>query len=157
MCCLWFCFANSFHLGPSIGPKPDAVDALHVIPEVIQVLQLHPVLLALGMLAEYQIVVLQSLHLLQVLTIEVVVHDGQSTVQEHSLLVRHALVPNAARTLRLAHKKGEQVWSGRPRFYDGVGLRLLHNASSFQRLSLVVQGGHQLGRPDAEQEEVRVV
>ena len=78
------------------------MNAHHMIPKMVQVLQLHP-LLALGMLAEHQILTLQPLHFLQMLTVEVVVHHGNSTVGERPFLVGQPLVSNTVRALRLPY------------------------------------------------------
>src|SRR6266699_621815 len=121
------------------------MNPLYVVPKVIQVLQLHPLLLALGMVAEYQVVALQFLHLLQMLAVEMIVHYGRSAVRERPFLVRLPFVPNAARTLCLTHKKGERIRSGRLVFHGGLGLWLLSDEPSLYRLSLVAQGSHKLG------------
>ena len=120
------------------------MNAHHMVPEMIQVLQLHPLLLALGMIAEDQIVALHFLHLLQMLAIEVVIHHGRSTVRERPFLVRLSFVPNAARTLRLSHWGGERVRWGRLLFHRDRGLPL-SNAALLRRLSFVAEGGHELG------------
>ena len=123
-----------------------SLDALYVITEVIQMLQLYPALLALGMFAEDQVAALPFLHLPQMLAIEVVVYDGWSGGRERPLLVLLTLVSDAARTPRLFHKKGEQVRPGRPSFHHDVGLHLCRNSSLLHCLSLVIWGSHKLGR-----------
>ncbi len=100
------------------------MNSLHMAPEMIQVLQLHALLLALGVVAEDQIVALQPFHLLQMLAVEVVVHLGWATVQKGSFLVRLSLVPDTAGALRVLHKKGEGSRSGRLLYYRDSGLRL---------------------------------
>ena len=95
----------------------NAMNALHMIPEMIQVLQLYPLLLALGMLAEDQILALHLLHFPQMLPVEMVVYYCRSAVQERPLFVRLPFVSNVARILRLSYKKGEGVRPGRLPFY----------------------------------------
>src|SRR5262249_37845566 len=61
--------------------------------------------------------------------------------------------PNTARTLCPTHKKGERVWPGRLLFRGHLGLRLLPEALSLCRLSLMANGNHELGTPGAQLEE----
>ncbi len=123
---------------------------------MIQVPQLYAVLLALGVVAEDQVVALQPFHLLQMLAVEVVVHLGRPTIREGSFLVRLSLVPDAAGALRASHKKGEGIRSGRLLCHRGFGLRPLPDATLFSRSRAWAERDHELTCPDAPLEEVFV-
>ncbi len=98
------------------------MNPLYVVPEMIQMLQFHPLLLAFEIVAEYQIVAFQFLHLLQILAVEMIVHYGRSAVRERPFFVRLPFVPNVTKTLYFTYKKGERIRSGRFVFHNGLGL-----------------------------------
>ncbi len=121
------------------------MNPLYMVLKVIQILQLHPFLLAFGMVTEYQIIALQFLHFFQMLAVEMIVHHGSSAVRERPFLVQLPFVPNTTKTLCLTYKKGEWIRSGRLAFHGSLGLWLRLDTPSLYRLSLVVQGSHKLG------------
>lgn len=81
-------------------------------------------------------------------TVEVVVHHGGPAIQEGPLFVRHPLVSDAPRALRLLYQQGGRITPGRLLLHGDPGLRPPPNAPLLRRLSLAAEGGHRLGSLD---------
>ena len=87
------------------------MDLLNVGPEVVHMLEL--LVSAIGMLTPDRFTtLLRPLPFDQMMVIEVVVHDGRTTILKGALFKGESLVADATRTLCCLHEERESVGAG---------------------------------------------
>ena len=81
----------------------------HVVPEVIESVQLDVRFFALGVRAADVIIAFHLFHGDKVFAIEMIIHHGRPTIGKCPLLHRHGFIADATRTLCLSHEQREPV------------------------------------------------